>query len=225
MPVLFRSQSLALDAEQGRLHSKAIVAISRGTAAMRGKGLEYRLDGLGGKLREDVQVRQFPAVGQPPTQTLLRQILEKTFGAAHAKGDETLDLTADRMEWDTRRKVSIYYGNVRASQDSMLLTADQLTVRATDDRVETLHAEGNAHWNQTLASGKPVHAQARSILYRLRERTAILDGTVRLQSGEHRFTGNRVTYLVDEERIQTPAAQRPHERIRLRLNTGDGNTP
>ena len=224
-PALIQGQSLTLDAEQERVYSEETVAISRGTAVMHGKGLEYWLDGSGGNLRENVQVRRFPAAQQPLTRTLLRQILSGAISTAHARENDALDLTADRMEWDARRKVSVYYGNVRALQGDMVLTSDQLTVRAKDDRVEVLHAEGNARWNQTLTSGRPLQARAHSILYRVRERKAILDGAVNLQSGEGHFTGNRVTYLLDEERIETPQAQHADERVRLRLNTSDEDTP
>ena len=218
---LMRGESLILDSEHERVYSDQAVVVSQSHAVMRGIGLDYRLDGSGGSLEQDVKVRRFPPDAQPPTQTLLKKVLEEAFGTAHAQEtpEETLDLSADRMEWDAQREVSVYHGDVRAKQGGMLLLADQITVHAKDDRVQALHAEGNARWTQTLNSGKPLHANAGSIYYQIRQRKAILKKNVDLRVNAHQFTGEEVVYLIDEERVETPVTHKPSERIRIRLKT------
>lgn len=218
---LMRGESLILDSEHERVYSDQAVVVGQSHAMMRGVGLEYRLDGSGGSLERDVKVRRFPLDAPPPTQTLLKNVLEEAFGAAHAQDPpkETLDLSADRMEWDAREEVSVYHGNVRAKQGEMVLLADRLTVHARDDRVQALHAEGNARWTQVLDSGKPLRASAGSIYYQIRQRKATLERNVDLRVDAHQFTGEEVVYLIDEERIETPAAQKPSSRIRIRLQT------
>lgn len=220
-PVQMRGGSLILDSEHERIHSDQAVVISRSHAVMRGIGLDYQLDGSGGNLKQDVKVRQFPPDVQQPTQALLQKVLEEAFGVAHAQEtpEDTLDLSADRMDWDAQKEVSVYHGNVRAKQGEMVLLADRLTVISDDDRVQALHAEGNARWTQILDSGKPLRANAGSILYQIRQRKAIMKKNVDLRVDAHQFTGEEVVYLIDEERVQTPATRKPSERVRIRLKT------
>lgn len=221
-PARMRGESLILDSEHGRVYSDQAVVVSQSHAVMRGTRLDYRLDGSGGTLKQDVKVRQFPADTQAPTQALLGKVLDEAFGVAHAREtpEEMLDLSAERMEWDAQRELSVYHGNVRATQGEMTLLADRLTVHSENDRVQVLHAEGNARWTQTLDSGKPLRATAGSIYYQVRERKATLKKDVDLHVDAHRLTGEKIVYLIDEERVETSAATQPSERVRIRLKTG-----
>ncbi len=220
-PVQMRGGSLILDSGHERIYSDQAVVISQSHAVMRGIGLDYRLDGSGGRLEQEVKARQFPPDAQQPTQALLQKVLGEAFGVAHAQEtpEDTLDLSADQMEWDAQKEVSVYHGNVRAKQGEMILLADRLTVISDDDRVQALHAEGNARWTQILDSGKPLRANAGSILYQIRQRKAIMKKNVDLRVDAHQFTGEEVVYLIDEERVQTPATRKPSERVRIRLKT------
>ena len=123
------------------------------------------------------------------------------------------------MEWDAQKEVSVYHGNVRATQGEMVLLADRLTVHAEGDRVQALHAEGNARWTQVLDSGKPLRANAGSIFYQIPQRKAILKKDVNLRVDSHHFTGSEVVYLIDEERVETPVTRKPSDRVRIRLKT------
>lgn len=219
--VLMRGESLTLDAENERVYSEQAVVLSQSHSVMRGIGLDYQLDGSGGQLQQDVQARQFPPSTEKPTQALLERILDETFSAAHAadNSEETLDLSAERMEWDSQNEISVYHGNVRATQGDMVLLANRLTVHTEGDQVQTLHAEGNARWTQVLDSGKSLSANAGSIFYQIPQRKAVLKKDVDLRVDEHQFTGNEIVYLIDEERVETPAARKPSERVRIRLKT------
>ena len=219
---LIRGETLTLDSEHERVYSDQGVAISRSHAVMRGVGLDYRLDGSGGQLRRSVQVRRFPPDMRPPTQVLLEKVLEEAFGVAHAREtpEEMLDLSADRMDWDARKEVSVYHGNVRAVQGEMVLISDRLTVHSDDDRVQALHAEGNVRWTQILDSGKPLRASAGSIYYQIRKRKATLKENVNLRVDSFQFTGEEIVYLVEEERVETPVTRKPSERVRIRLQPG-----
>ncbi len=217
--VLMRGESLTLDSEHERIYSDQAVALSQSHAVMRGIGLDYRLDGSGGRLRQDVQTRRFPPSETPPTQALLETILEEAFGTAHAAEHtgEALDLSAEWMEWDAQKEVSVYHGDVRVLQGDMALFSDRLTVHAEGDRIQALHAEGNARWTQVLDSGKPLRARAGSIFYQIPQRRAVLNQDVDLRVDTHQITGEEIIYLIDEERVETPAVRKPDERVRIRL--------
>lgn len=226
-PVLMRGESLILDATHGRIYSEQAVVLSQSHVVMRGIGLDFQLDGSGGQLQQDVQTRQFPPSTKKPTQALLENILVEAFSTAHAEDDsaETLDLSAERIEWDTQKEVSVYHGNVHAAQGDMVLLADRLTVHSESDQIQALHAEGNARWTQTLDSGKPLRARAGSILYQIRQRKATLKENVDLRVDAHQFTGNEIVYLIDEERVETPPPRKPSDqRIKIRLKTDSGSS-
>ncbi len=215
-PTLVRGESLTLDSARHRISSDQAVTLRQRHAVMRGVGMDYRLDGSGGALRRDVKVRQFP-----PARTELAETLEAPFAAARAQEaspEEPLDLSADRMEWDARRKVSVYHGNVRAERGEMILLSDRLEVHSDGERVQALRAEGNARWTSILASGKPLRANAGSILYQIPQRKATLRGNVQLRVNANQFTGEEIVYLIDEERVETPVARKPSGRVRIRLN-------
>lgn len=220
-PTLLRGSTLVLDTAQRQIRSAATVSLAQAGAAMHGTGLLYRFDATAGALERDVRVRQFPASAQPPTYGLLAQVLARAFGTAHAQEPlaDTLDLTAEQMSWDARQRVYVYHGNVRAALGTMVLRAAKVTAHADERRVQTLHAEGDADWTQTLDSGKPLHAKAGSIYYQFRKRRVILRKNVRMTVGEHSFAGDHLVYLLDEERLETSSDRSAPGRVRLRLRT------
>ncbi len=218
-PVLMRGRALTLDTERQRIRTDAPVQLSQPEAVMQGIGLDYRLHEEAGTLIHDVRARQFPDRAHPPTYETLARLVEQVFDAAHAEeaSTHTLDLSADRMEWDTRRKIYVYHGNVRATLGDMVLQADKLTAHSDDERIQTLHAVGHAVWNQTLESGQRLQARAGDILYQLTQNRAILKEDVHMRVGDHEFTGEHLTYLIDEERLETAADGESQDRIKLQL--------
>ena len=231
-PALIRSPDLTLDMRAERLRTARPVALGDAGAVLRGTGLDYDLAAGTGRLESAVRSRRYPRPGGSDYRALLARILSFPLAAARAAGEEApatpdaeapLDLSADRVEWDRARRVAVYRGRVRAAQGSLRLSADRLTVRLdAADAVRELHAEGGGRWEQTLASGQALRAQAESIRYLPQERRAVLERAVRLDSGGHEFRGARLVYLLDEERVETPAdAGGGRVRLRLRPRGGD----
>ena len=224
-PALIRSPDLTLDMRAERLRTARPVAVGDAGAVLRGTGLDYDLAAGTGRLERAVRSRRYPRRVDAGYPALLARILSFPLTAARAAedaaagADAPLDLSADRVEWDHARRVAVYRGRVRAAQGSLRLSADRLTVRLDEaDAVRELHAEGGGRWEQTLASGRALRAQAESIRYLPQERRAVLERAVRLDSGGHEFRGARLVYLLDEERVETSAGA--GERVRLRLRGG-----
>ena len=229
-PALIRSPDLTLDMRAERLRTARPVAVGDAGAVLRGTGLDYDLAAGTGQLEGAVRSRRYPRPGGSDYRSLLARILSFPLAPARAAeeapaapdADAPLDLSADRVEWDRSRRVAVYRGRVRAAQGSLRLSADRLTVRLdAADAVRELHAEGGGRWKQTLASGRELRAQAESIRYLPQERRAVLERRVRLDSGGHEFQGARLVYLLDEERVETPADGGGRVRLRLRPDGGD----
>lgn len=231
-PALIRSPDLTLDMRAERLRTARPVALGDAAAVLRGTGLDYDLAAGSGRLESAVRSRRYPRPGGSDYRALLARILSFPLAAARAAGEAPavpdaeapLDLSADRVEWDRARRTAVYRGRVRAAQGSLRLSADRLTVRLDEaDAVRELHAEGRGRWEQTLASGQALQAEADSIRYLPQERRAVLERRVRLDSGGHEFRGARLVYLLDEERVETAPAAGGDERVRLRLRPRGGN--
>ena len=229
-PALIRSPDLTLDLRAERLRTARPVTVGDAGAVLRGTGLDYDLAAGTGRLERAVRSRRYPRPVGSDYRALLARILSFPLTAARAAedapapadADAPLDLSADRVEWDHARRVAVYRGRVRAAQGSLRLRADRLTVRLDEaDAVRELHAEGGGRWEQTLASGRALRAQAESIRYLPQERRAVLERAVRLDSGGHEFRGARLVYLLDEERVETPAGADERVRLRLRPRGGD----
>ena len=234
-PALIRSPDLTLDMRAERLRTARPVAVGDAGGVLRGTGLDYDLAAGTGRLESAVRSRRYPRPAGSDYRALLARILSFPLAAAHAAedapatpaADAPLDLSADRVEWDQTRRTAVYRGRVRATQGGLRLSADQLTVRLDEaNAVRELHAEGHGRWEQTLASGRALRAQAGSIRYLPQERRAVLERQVRLDSDGHEFRGARLVYLLDEERVETPADARDGERVRLRLRgRGEDGAP
>ena len=224
-PALLQSASLVLDPDQERIHSTQEVILSSPQTIMRGTGLEYWMERGSGSLHTNVNSRHFAASLDSPDYSLLRQIAEASFSTAHAAdGNGDLEVSADHIDWDIEKKVYVYRGNVHAERDTLVLTADKLSVFSEDGKVKLLLAEGNATWTQRFDSGDPMNATAENISYEISDRKVVLTEQVTVLSGEAEFTGDRVVWLLDENRIAagaepgSPDTQK-RQRVRIRLDT------
>ncbi len=224
-PALLQGASLVLEPDEDRIHSTQEVILSSPQTTMRGTGLEYWMARGGGRLHKDVLTRHFSTLLDSPSYPLLRQIAEAGFSAAHAADDTgDLEVSADQIEWDINKKIYVYRGNVRAMRDTLVLAADTLSVFSEDGKVQRLLAEGDATWTQRLDSGDPMHATAEQISYEISHRKVVLKQQVELRSGDVEFAGDKVIWLLDENRIAagaTPGDQgkQKRQRVRIRLNT------
>ena len=113
-------------------------------------------------------------------------------------GREPISITANTLEFDYRKRVLTYKGNVSATQGDMKLESNTLTVsldEQAEDRVKEVVADGDVHlWKGTrwATAGRAVFDQTR--------RTAVLSQDAVLHDGPNQVSGERVVVFLDEER-------------------------
>ena len=75
--------------------------------------------------------------------------------------DQPLDLEADSAEIDEGKGMSVYVGNVIATQGSMRLESDRLVIYHTGTKAERIEAEGKPARFQQLTDDSPEPVKAR----------------------------------------------------------------
>ena len=136
--------------------------------------------------------------------------------------DQQIEIESDSAEFRELEGVTIYSGNVRMSQGSILLLADQISIYTRDGDVSRLVATGNrAYYEQIPAAGREkVVAQGQTIEYVLKDDVINLVQQASLTQEDATLKGNRITYDVRNHLLKANSAsgvgnQSSGERVRV----------
>lgn len=104
---------------------------------------------------------------------------------------------------DGKNKTSLFKEDVRITQGSLVIIADEVEVIATDgEGREVFIARGKpASYAQDMDDGTPVKAKANTIRYEVRNRTISLSGNAELQQDTSMVTGDNITYDMAKEQL------------------------
>lgn len=125
---------------------------------------------------------------------------------------DPITVTADSLEYDYRRNVVVYHGQVQAAQGPVTLRSDTLTVtfkasgngtgpanpgsrEAQAQRVEQIVAAGNVRIEQGSRWATGGHA-----VFDQAARTLVLSESPVLHEGSNEVAGDRVVVYLDEDR-------------------------
>jgi lipopolysaccharide export system protein LptA len=107
---------------------------------------------------------------------------------------------------DGKNKTSLFKDDVRISQGSLLIIADEVEVVASEgEGREVFIARGApASFSQTLEDGTPVSAKANEIRYEVVKRTISLSGNAELQQDTSQVKGDNITFdMISEQLLAT----------------------
>lgn len=123
--------------------------------------------------------------------------------ALNSDGRMPIHIEADRAEINEEQGSSVYRGNVTIDQGTLRITADQIKILTAGSEIVQIVASGGqgsgklAHYEQQPNPEQdPVYADAREILYQVREETLQLSGQARLQQATDTFRGELLRYHV-----------------------------
>ena len=138
------------------------------------------------------------------------------------KRKEPITVTSGTLEYDYKKNVVVYRGDVQATQGPVKLRGDTLTVTLTADRdagpaganqrVRQIVAQGNVridHGARWATGGKAVFDQ--------NERTLVLSEEPVLHDGANEVAGDRVIVYLDEDRSVVEGGRR---RVKAVLHPG-----
>lgn len=129
-------------------------------------------------------------------------------GALPDDREQPIRITADWAERNEHTSATRYVGNVVLTQGSLVINAEQLSVRQPDDEPVTIVATGTpATLEQTPAAGEtPVLATAGRIVYSRADDQIRLTEGARIQQNGAVVTGAVIDYLVSEQRVRAAGA-------------------
>jgi len=119
--------------------------------------------------------------------------------------DQPIEIEADSAEFDEKKGVTIYHGNVIVIQGSIRMTGNTMTVYFTEDEdLETVIMEGQPATYRQLPDDKEVYDEAEALrmeYHELKSLIVLIDQALVKQKGL-RFSGNRIEYDTLNSRVK-----------------------
>lgn len=124
--------------------------------------------------------------------------------ALESDRDQPLKANARHVEFDNKRNMAVYRGNVQISQGSLLLEGDRVEIRsARDGGTETVQATGTPARMSVQLEGRAERTTivAGRIDYHVPARLLELKGGVTVEQGRERFSAPSVRYELDTQSL------------------------
>ena len=140
---------------------------------------------------------------------------------AQASNNDTqqpIHIEADQAEISEREGVMTYTGHVLLKQGGIELRADTVKVFSQDGELQRITAEGNpVHYlqrklqSQFQTTQNPVEEEIKGVSqrmeYRAKDKRLVLMGNAEFWQGGNRFSGNRIQYDPETERVVANAGE------------------
>lgn len=128
--------------------------------------------------------------------------------AAHAvtgDTDKPIHIDSDQQSLDMDSNVATFTGNVIVTQGTIKINADKVVVTRPggEQGKEVVEGFGNpATFYQMQDNGKPVKGHASKMRYELQNDYVVLTGNAWLEQLDSNIKGDKITYLVKEQKMQ-----------------------
>lgn len=138
---------------------------------------------------------------------LIGTLFTTSFSASALTGDtnKPIHIESDQQSLDMDGNVVTFTGHVIATQGTIKINADKVVVTrpAGVQGQEVIDAYGNpATFYQMQDNGKPVKGQASKLHYELAKDFVTLTGNAYLEQLDSNVKGDKITYLVKEQKMQ-----------------------
>ncbi|MCF6336956.1 MAG: lipopolysaccharide transport periplasmic protein LptA [Gammaproteobacteria bacterium] len=122
--------------------------------------------------------------------------------ASNDDSQQPVHIAADRAEIDEALGVMTYTGHVIVRQGGIEMRADKVVVYSKEGELQRITAQGQpAHYLQERADGKVVKGSSQRMEYNANNKQVLLLGKAQFWQGGNRFSGNRIQYDPDAERV------------------------
>ena len=144
--------------------------------------------------------------------SVLLMILLVSSSMTLASSDDTqqpIHIEADQAEINERQSVMTYTGHVLLRQGGIELRADTVVVYSNDGELQRITAQGQpVHYLQKQLKNQPqrdaeneVKGVSQRMEYRAKDKRLLLLGNAEFWQGGNRFSGNRIQYDPETERV------------------------
>ncbi len=149
---------------------------------------------------------------------LIAVMLAAPVSALDSDRDQPIQIEADRLDVDDAKGISVYRGNVRYVQGSIVMVADEVQIFTNTNReVEKVLADGDPvtfeqrmESNQQLIKGRGQHME-----YRALDQYLMLSGSANVSQCGNEFSGSVLEYFVGEEMVRATKDQETGERVQV----------
>ena len=121
-----------------------------------------------------------------------------------ADREQPINIEADKASLNDKTGFSVYEGNVRLQQGTLLFTGSKMTVQLTDNKLDTIVLTGTPATYVQRPQGKDTdqHAEAGRIeYYALEERVILLDKARIWESGDEEFRSDRIVFSLKSDTV------------------------
>lgn len=138
---------------------------------------------------------------------LAGSLLAASLPAMALTGDteQPIHIESDQQSLDMQGNVVTFTGNVVVTQGSIKINADKVVVTRPggEKGKEVIDGFGNpATFYQMQDNGKPVQGHASKMHYELQSDFVVLTGDAFLEQVDSNIKGDKITYLVKEQKMQ-----------------------
>lgn len=145
--------------------------------------------------------------------------------------DQPIEVIADRALRDDIRGYTVYSGDVRLTQGSLIIEADKVTIFHQTSSADRVVAEGQpARMQQIQNPGEaPMKAQALRIIYRVEAERVQLRNEARVEQDGAVVSGDLIDYLIPEQVVRADTDSDSGSRVQVmipaeRINRDDTET-
>ena len=125
--------------------------------------------------------------------------------ALDADREQPISIEADQASLNDKTGLSVYTGNVRLQQGTLIFTGNRMTVQLTDKKLDTIILTGTPATYVQRPEGKPhdQHAEAGVIeYYAIDERVILLDNARIWETGTEEFRSDRIVFNLKSDTVE-----------------------
>lgn len=140
---------------------------------------------------------------------------------------QPVTIEADGAVFDEQKGQSIYTGHVVITQAGMQIRADRVTVSTEDDELSRIVATGEpVRFRERREGEEEILGEARKLDYDAGSEVLLLIDQAWLSQGGNRFSGQRIEYDRQRERIQASQGEDGSQRVRVTIQPkSKGDSP
>jgi lipopolysaccharide export system protein LptA len=147
--------------------------------------------------------------------------LAAAHGATALESDrgQPVQIQADHAEIDRRAGRTVYSGNVRIAQGSIVIQADEVVLLMKDGEFESAVIKGEPATFEQRPEGadSPTRGSARTMTYLAGESVVELKDGARVQQGGDEVAGELIRYDVKEQRVLAAGGDENGGRVQMTI--------
>jgi lipopolysaccharide export system protein LptA len=134
-----------------------------------------------------------------------------------------IEIEAESVIVDETKGFNEFSGNAEVRQGSLLMTAELIQVQTNPDGVETMKAKGSlikpAKYMQSQENqARFIEATATLITYDVNRGMIFLVGNANLIQGFDSFSGDTLTYDIDNDRVIVKGSEDGTKRVKFKID-------